>query len=135
MDGDRLDLEVVTPERLVVSETVESVVLPGSQGSLGVLPGHAPLLTGLGVGELSYRKDGQTQFLSVAGGYAEVLRNRVTVLADTCERAEEIDPQRAQRSKDNAVAVIQHAADLELIEARLRLLKAQTRLDVRRRRS
>jgi F-type H+-transporting ATPase subunit epsilon len=89
---DKLDLEIVTPERLVLSEVVDEVVLPGSEGYLGVLPGHAPLLTTLGEGEITYRQGARAGRLRVAGGFVEVLRGRVSVLAATCDRAEDEAP-------------------------------------------
>jgi len=99
-----IELQVVTPERHVLAENVQSVQLPGKEGELGVLPGHAPLLTELGVGVMSYRKDGAARFLAVVHGYAEVLPDRVIVLAEIAERGEEIDVARAQQAKDRAQA-------------------------------
>src|SRR5437867_5771731 len=96
---EKLTLEVVTPERRLLAETVDEVVLPGRLGYLGVLPGHAPLLTSLSVGELEYRKGSEKRYLAVAWGFAEVLPARVIVLAETAERAEEIDLERAERKK------------------------------------
>src|SRR6266849_3969210 len=91
-----LTLEVVTPDRAVVHEAVTEVQLPGSEGYLGILPGHTPLLTELGTGALSYRQGAQTRRVAVSGGFAEVLPDRVIVLADVAERAEEIDVERAR---------------------------------------
>jgi F-type H+-transporting ATPase subunit epsilon len=99
-----IELQVVTPERHVLSEQVESVEMPGKDGYLGILPGHAPLLTEMGLGILTYRKASETRSLTVMGGYAEVLPNRVIVLADAAERAEEIDRSRAQAALDRAKA-------------------------------
>jgi F-type H+-transporting ATPase subunit epsilon len=96
MASDTLTLEVVTPDREVVREPVAEVQVPGREGYLGILPGHTPLLTELGVGTLSYRKGTQTVYVAVAGGFAEVLAGRVLVLADSAQRAEEIDVSRAQ---------------------------------------
>ena len=93
---EKLTLEIATPERRVLQETVDEVVMPGALGYLGVLPGHAPLLTSLSVGELMYRKGGERRYLALAWGFAEVLSSRVIVLAETAERAEEIDLPRAQ---------------------------------------
>jgi F-type H+-transporting ATPase subunit epsilon len=101
-----IELQVVTPERHVVAENVQSVQLPGKEGELGVLPGHAPLITELGIGVMSYRKDGAARYLSVVQGYAEVLPDRVIVLAEIAERAEEIDVPRAQQAKDRAQAAM-----------------------------
>lgn len=99
-----LELIVVAPERQLVHETVVEVTIPGLEGALGILPGHAPLMTELGVGELSYRQGTSSQPISLAviGGFAEVLGDRVTVLAETAERAEEIDLARAEAAKARA---------------------------------
>jgi F-type H+-transporting ATPase subunit epsilon len=95
-----IELIVVTPERQVLRETVVEVTIPGLDGELGVLPGHAPLITELGIGELSYRtKSGaQSAGMAITSGFAEVLPDRVTILAETVERAEEIDLARAERA-------------------------------------
>src|SRR5678816_1729380 len=89
-------LEVVTPEREVVRDTVEEIQLPASNGYLGVLPGHTPLLTELGIGALSYKKGNEIRYIAIFGGFAEVLSDRVTVLADVAERAEEINLEAAR---------------------------------------
>src|SRR5437867_4695432 len=101
---DSIQLEVVTPERRVVAETVDEVILPGSEGYLGVLPGHTPLLTTLGIGQIMFRRGTVRHYLATAGGFAEVLPDRVSILAEIAERAEEIDRERAQRSLDRATA-------------------------------
>jgi F-type H+-transporting ATPase subunit epsilon len=93
---DALTLEVVAPDRAVVKETVAEVQLPGREGYLGILPGHTPLLTELSTGVLSYRQGAETKRIVVSGGFAEVLPDRVTVLAESAERAEEIDAARAR---------------------------------------
>jgi F-type H+-transporting ATPase subunit epsilon len=103
-DQNKIELQVVTPERHVLSEDVESVEMPGKDGYLGILPGHAPLLTEMGIGILTYRKGSESRSLTVMGGYAEVLPNRVIVLADAAERTEEIDRSRAQAALDRAKA-------------------------------
>ena len=100
--ADRLTLEIATPTRLVVTETVDEIVVPGSQGYFGVLPGHAPFLTTLGVGELMYRVGRNERYLAVSGGFAEVRNDKVIVLADTGERPEEIDRTRAERTRERA---------------------------------
>jgi F-type H+-transporting ATPase subunit epsilon len=132
MDPLKIDLEIVTPGRLVASETVDEVVLPGAEGYLGVLPGHAPLLTGLGAGEISYRSGGRVRYLAVSGGFAEVLRHRVSVLAETCERAEEIDVARANDARDRAKSEIgrAEAAEADLRNAASRLERAEVRIAV-----
>ena len=100
--ADRLTLEVATPSRLVVSESVDEVVVPGSEGYFGVLPGHAPLLATMGIGELTYRIGRDEFHLAVARGFAEVRNDKVIVLADTAERPEDIDRQRAERARERA---------------------------------
>jgi F-type H+-transporting ATPase subunit epsilon len=99
-----IELQIVTPERHVLQETVQSVEIPGKEGYLGVLPGHAPLLTELGAGVLAYRKGSANRFLTVIGGYAEVLPDRVIVLAEISEKAEEIDLPRTKAAHDRAQA-------------------------------
>lgn len=103
MAGDSIQLVIVTPERQLLSEPVTEVQLPGADGYLGVLPGHAPLITELGIGELTYRTTGgQAGILAVIRGFAEVLPDRVSVLAETAERAEDIDVKRAQEALKRA---------------------------------
>ena len=97
-----LRLEIVTPDRLVVSSDVEYVGAPGVLGEFGVLPGHVPFLSALGVGNLHYNKGGKTYFVFVSGGFAEVSGDKVTVLAEVAERAEEIDVERARRAQERA---------------------------------
>ncbi len=101
---DSIELVVVTPERQLLRDTVVEVTIPGLGGELGVLPGHAPLMTELGIGELTYRKATSIQptSLAVIRGFAEVLPDRVTVLAETAERAEEIDLNRAEAARARA---------------------------------
>lgn len=122
MFPDSLTLEVVTPERRVLSETVDEVVLPGSEGSLGVRPGHTPLLTSLGAGELSYTRGGVTRRLAASGGYAEILPDRVIVLAEASERAEEIDVERARDRAETYRKILRDPepeVDLLMIQAKL----------------
>jgi F-type H+-transporting ATPase subunit epsilon len=99
---EKIELEVVTPARFVLDEKVESIEMPGKDGYLGILPGHAPLLTELGVGILTYQKGAEVRRLTVVNGYAEVLPDRVIVLAEVSERAEEIDVQRARTAAERA---------------------------------
>jgi F-type H+-transporting ATPase subunit epsilon len=101
---DSIELIIVTPERQLLRETVVEVTLPGAEGQLGVLPGHAPLITELGIGELSYQAKDSSESAPVAiiSGFAEVLGDRVTVLAETAERPEEIDIARAEEAKKRA---------------------------------
>src|SRR5919204_4025741 len=100
--ADRLTLEITTPTRLVVAETVDEVVAPGIEGYFGVLPGHAPFLTTLGIGIVTYRIGRDEYPLAVAGGFAEVLNDKVIILADSAERPDEIDRARAERAKERA---------------------------------
>src|ERR1700758_2284638 len=110
MAPEALLLEVVTPEREVVRDSVAEIQLPGSKGELGILPGHTPLLTELGIGALSYKKGGETRYLSIVGGLAEVLSDRVTVLADFAERAEEINLEAANAAVGVAAAAVVKAS-------------------------
>lgn len=97
-------LELVTPERLLLSEDVDEVILPGYEGEFGVLPGHTQFLAILNIGVMRYRKGSPTETIALGGGFAEVTPDRVVVLADTAERADEIDVERAQRARDRAEA-------------------------------
>jgi F-type H+-transporting ATPase subunit epsilon len=130
MDG-KLLLEIVTPERLVVRETVDEVVLPSVEGYMGVLPGHAPLLAQLDIGEVSYRIGDRRKYLAISGGFAEVLRNSVKVLARTCEPAEEIDPARAKQAQARATdALRERQSETDFSRAEIRLKRAIARLNV-----
>jgi len=104
-----IELQVVTPERHVLQADVQAVEIPGKEGYLGILPGHAPLITELGIGILAYRKESETRYLSIVHGYAEVLPDRVIVLAEISERAEEIDPERSRAARDRAQAELAKA--------------------------
>src|SRR5260370_18394485 len=95
-------LEIVTPVKLVVKDAAEEAQIPGLSGYLGILPGHAPLITELGVGSITYQASGVTHTLSVAWGFAEVLPDKVTMLAETADQPHEIDEERAQNSKEPA---------------------------------
>jgi F-type H+-transporting ATPase subunit epsilon len=124
-------LEIVTPEKQLVSDTAEEVQIPGKNGYLGILPGHAPLITELAVGEIVYRKGGQPHYLSVAWGFAEVLPAKVTILAEAAERPDEIDVGRAQEAKQRAEERLKSqdpATDYE--RALYALKRADVRLDV-----
>jgi F-type H+-transporting ATPase subunit epsilon len=127
-----LIFELVTPDHGVVTEQVDEVQLPGVEGYLGVLPGHTPLLTQLSVGELWYRKGQQRTYLSVAFGLAEVLPDRVTILARDAERAEEIDAVRAEAARQKAASdLVRPNASLDEIDrARIALLKSIARIQV-----
>ena len=128
--AETIQLEIVTPERLVVNEAVEYIEIPGKTGYLGVLPGHAPLISELAAGELSYRTGNQTKRVAVAWGFAEVLQAKVTVLAETAEKAEEIDTARAETAKKKAEAELQKAGPEGNADAQAALQRAQARLDV-----
>jgi F-type H+-transporting ATPase subunit epsilon len=125
-------LEIVTPERMIVREDVQEAQIPAVNGYLGVLPGHAPLLTELDTGEVRYRKDNFDHFLAVTGGFAEVLGDRAIILAQAAERAEEIDVERARRARQRAEARLARLNDPEIDMARARgaLARAANRLKV-----
>jgi F-type H+-transporting ATPase subunit epsilon len=128
---DTFQLEIVTPEKLVVNESVEEAQIPGLGGYLGILPGHAPLITELAVGVITYRTQGVTKSLSVAWGFAEVLPDKVTMLAETAERPEEIDVTRAQKAKDRAEQLLKsNDPQLDYDRAQDALQRAETRLKV-----
>lgn len=128
--ADTFQLEIVTPEKKVVETAAEEVQIPGKNGYLGVLPGHAPLITELAVGEIKYRANGE-QRLAVAWGFAEVLPDKVTILAETAERPEEIDVERARRAKQRAEHRLTSGDTNVDVERSLDALKkAETRLEV-----
>jgi F-type H+-transporting ATPase subunit epsilon len=128
-------LEVMTAERMVYSEDVDVIVAPGANGQLGVLPHHAPLLTLLEPGELMVRRNGEEDYIAVTGGFMEVMANRVVVLADTVERAEEIDEERALEAMRRAQERLEtRTSDLDLQRALASMRRAQARLKVVRRR-
>ena len=121
-------LEIVTPEKRVVDTAATAAQIPGKNGYLGVLPGHAPLITELAIGEITFRSDSGEQRLAVASGFAEVLPDKVTVLAETAERPEEINVERARKAKEHAeqwLAGAQTEGDVE------RALDALHRAEVR----
>ena len=131
----RLQLEIVTPDHLVAHDSVTAVTIPGKEGYLGILPGHAPLLTELQAGELSYTRDGVRHYVAVAWGFAEVLADRVIILAHTAERAEEIDVERAQRARQRAEERLARESDptIDTDRARTALARALLREQVARR--
>jgi F-type H+-transporting ATPase subunit epsilon len=128
----KLTLEIVTPERSLVTEQVDEVQLPGSEGYFGVLPGHAPLLATLQVGELWYRVGQEKHYLAVAFGFVEVLPERVTVLAQIAERSQDIDAARAEAAKKRAEERLAGSprSDVDFERARIALTKALLRLQV-----
>ena len=129
--SDSFQLEIVTPAKLVVKDVAEEVQIPGQSGYLGILPGHAPLITELAVGVITYLAHGETHALSVAWGFAEVLQDRVTILAESCERPEDIDAERARKAKERAeqrLKSIDTQVDYDRAEGALQ--RADTRLKV-----
>jgi len=135
--ADRLRLEVSTPTRLVVSGEADEVVVPGSEGSFGVLPGHAPLLSLVGTGEMTYRAGREEHHLAVSGGFAEIGPDHVTVLAESAERPEEIDVARARAAFERAEQRLRPQAGEEgdVADAMGALARAQVRLQTAERRS
>jgi F-type H+-transporting ATPase subunit epsilon len=129
---DHIQLEVVTPDRLIIRESVAEIQVPGLVGYLGVLPGHTPLLAELGIGQMSYRQGSQTFHASVIGGLVEVLPDRVIVLAEASERAEDIDVGRARAAQDRAKKRFASPSDTSLDWERVERAakRAETRLQV-----
>ena len=128
---EHLTLEIVTPDHSVVSEQVDEVQIPGAEGSFGVLPGHTPLLATLQVGELWYRKGQDTSYVAVSFGFAEVLPDRVTILAQIAESADEIDVTRAKTAEKHAKdRLAGSVADMDFERARIAMLKSLVRLRV-----
>ena len=126
----KIILSIVTPEKQLVAEEVDQVNAPGSEGDLGILYDHAPLLTNLRSGQLSYEKDGETVALVVSGGYLEVTDNRVTVLAETGEFLHEIDRERAERAHSDAEKLLlTDLSEEEFIETQKKLFRAVARLE------
>jgi len=132
MAADSIQLVIVTPVRQLLSESVVEAQLPGADGYLGVLPGHAPLITELGIGELTYRTvSGQSGLLAVIRGFAEVLPDRISVLAEMAERAEEIDIRRAQEALKRAQELIAKGGDnVDWDRASAALQRALVRIQV-----
>ncbi len=127
----KLILSIVTPEKQLVSEEVDQVNAPGSEGDLGILYDHAPILTNLRSGQLSYEKEGETVVLVVSGGYLEVTDNRVTVLAETGEFLHEIDRERAEHAQSEAEKLLSKTdiSEEEYIETQKKLFRAIARLE------
>jgi F-type H+-transporting ATPase subunit epsilon len=126
-----LTLDIVTPDRKVTTEKVDEVEIPGAEGYFGVLPGHTPLLAMLQVGELWYRKGSEKVYMSIAFGFAEVLPDRVTILAQFAEKADEIDIARAEAAKRRAEERVSRLApEMDYERARIALLKSLIRLQV-----
>ena len=131
-----LQLEIVTPERLAYSETVDAVVLPGGDGELGVLPHHAPLLSTLGVGELRIRRGNDEEFFAIAGGFLQVRPDKVVVMAETADMASEIDLEKAQEARREAEQALAEGFEepADLARARASLQRALLRIRVAERR-
>ena len=128
---DSFQLEIVTPEKLVVKDRAEEMQIPGKNGYLGILPGHAPLITELAVGQISYRNGSETHYLCVAWGFAEVLPDKVTILAETAERCDDVDCERAQKAKERAEKrLASNDPQVDVPRAQNALARANTRLDV-----
>lgn len=129
--ADVFQLEIVTPEKKVVETQAEEIQIPGKNGYLGVLPGHAPLITELSVGEITYRENATEQHLAVAWGFAEVLPNKVTILAESAERPSEIDVERARKAKERAEQRLTSGdPSVDVDRALDALHRAETRIEV-----
>jgi F-type H+-transporting ATPase subunit epsilon len=129
--ADTFQLEIVTPEKKVVETAAEEVQIPGKNGYLGVLPGHAPLITELAVGEITFRQNSTEQHLAVAWGFAEVLPNKVTILAESAERPSEIEVARARKAKERAEQRLTSGDTTVDVERALDALhRAEARIDV-----
>jgi F-type H+-transporting ATPase subunit epsilon len=129
--AEKLTLEVVTPERKVLREVVDEVVVPGIEGELGVLPQHTPLITRLKTGVLTFRTGTERQVLHVSGGFAEVLPGQVSVLSDVAERPEEIDLERAHRARERAERRLATLGeDVDFRRAELKLQRAMIRIQL-----
>jgi F-type H+-transporting ATPase subunit epsilon len=129
--ADTFQLEIVTPTKLLVKEATEEAQIPGLSGYLGILPGHAPLITELGVGMITYKASGATHTLAVAWGFAEVLPDKLTILAEAAERPQEIDTARAQKAKERAEDLLKsNRLDVDYARAEDALQRADNRLSV-----
>lgn len=129
--ADTFQLEIVTPEKKVVETAAEEIQIPGKNGYLGILPGHAPLITELSVGEINYRGNGREQKLAVAWGFAEVLPNKVTILAESAEHPSEIDVERARQAKQRAEQRLTSGDTSVDVERALDALhRAETRIEI-----
>jgi len=130
---EKIHLVIVTPERQLFSGPVDQVTVPSSQGYLGILPGHAPLLAELGIGNISYQTGGRTEYYFCSWGFAEVLPDRVVLLAQAAESASEIDLNRAEQAKSRAEKrLASKDPSLDFARAELALMKAISRLDIAR---
>jgi F-type H+-transporting ATPase subunit epsilon len=125
-------LEIVTPDRKLLSENVDFVGAPGYNGEFGILPDHASFLSALGVGSLHYNQGGKTYWIFIAGGFAEVSANKMSVLAEIAERAEEIDVERARKAKERAEKrLTEQRAQIDFVRAQAALQRALARMKTR----
>lgn len=128
------EFKIITAEREVYTDMVEAILAPGVEGDLGILPGHAALMTMLRPGELMIRKDGEDEYLVITGGFVEVLNNQVTLLADACERSTEIDETRAEDAVKRArERLLNKDKDIDLSKAIEALRRAEVRVRVSKR--
>src|SRR5246127_347517 len=128
--ADTFELEIVTPDKMVVKDSAEEMQIPGKNGYLGILPGHAPLISELAVGQISYRNGSETHYLCVAWGFAEVLPDKVTILAETAERGGDVDCERAQKAKERAEQrLASNDPQVDVPRAQNALARANTRLE------
>jgi len=125
-----LMLEVVTPERKVLSEEISSIIVPAIEGYLGILPNHAPMISGLEPGVVKYKVAGEYKKMAISGGFLEVSDNKASILANTAEMAEEIDLKRAQASKERAEKRLHNKNGVDLLRAEMSLKRAIARLRV-----
>lgn len=129
--ANKINLEIITPEKLALRTEVDEVVLPGLTGELGVLPDHEPLMTQLKTGVLTYRQGGSQQRLHISGGFAEVLGDKVSVLSDVAEKPDEIDLERAKAALDRAEKrLLSSGENLDVERAELKKERAKTRIQI-----
>lgn len=130
---EKLHLEIVTPEKHLFSGDVNCVVVPANTGYLGILPGHAPLLAELGIGEIEYTSDDRTEYLFCSWGFVEVLPGRVVLLAQAAEAGSDIDVKRAEEAKTRAEKILaSRSVDVDFDRAQIALMRAICRLDAAR---
>lgn len=129
--ADKIQLEVVTPEKVALREAVDEVTVPGLEGELGILPDHTPLISSLRTGVLSYRQGSDRRQLHVSGGFVEIQADRVSVLSDVAEKPEEIDLERAQRARERAEKrLASRGDDTDFDRAELKLQRALIRIQL-----
>lgn len=127
----KINLEIITPEKLALREAVDEVILPGATGELGILPDHEPLITQLKTGVLTYRQGSSQQKLHVSGGFAEILGDKVSVLSDIAEKPGDIDAERAKAALDRAEKRLSDGGDsLDMARAELKKERAKTRIQL-----